>query len=65
MVFSVAAIMMAIAALVWGYREMKGSRRRENGRASGEASPWLSGSEPDSRRLSSQYESISDVSPQV
>lgn len=35
MVLSVVAAMMAIAALVWGYREMNGSRWLENGNVRG------------------------------
>ncbi|CAM9959982.1 unnamed protein product, partial [Laminaria digitata] len=68
---SIAAAVVAVAAVVWGFVD-HGSRRRAAGPATGqggeEASPWrtLGGSDGgESRRLSSQYESISDVSPRV
>lgn len=75
---SVAAFVIAIA-VVWGYLEMSGKNgRRKNlenggrgrggggGGALGECSPWRNGSDAtEGRRLSSQYESISDVSPRI
>lgn len=73
----VAAAGVAVAALVWGYLERSNGRRRTEIATGGDAeesSPWrvgvtgvtgADGGGPAARRSSSQYESISDVSPRV
>lgn len=65
---SILAAVVAVAAVVWGFVDRGRAAGSTAGHGGEESSPWRTltqGDGGESRRLSSQYESISDVSPRV